>query len=409
MNLDELDDLARRSAATVNAIARASATDGSQVDAARPGEHDDRRRAWVALGAAAAIIAALAALIVTRDGDEQLRTADAPPTTEPSPTSLRPAVPTTTAQASAPGTTVTVAPGSWEWLTAAFGEAVLALTVPNGWEIREVNGLRFATPSEWSVPNTGACETYGAPGAVFINQASDAYDCMIDVADSMTMGEGIDDPPVGPEHAYGNLRLTPLQAGNCDGCTPRLRGDSFVVRVRGSLRDAIVGTFDEPGWLQALRSGPASDRSQWQDVAFSGVRFSVPRDWPLVDLERADPFSGPDACGNALFGQSSGVYLRVPSGEVICEPPEQFDLRPFDGIWIREAESRPAAETVVQSGDVGGLDVTIYDGDQRSRAGAIELLVEGGDVPLRITIGVGTDASVARAILTSIGPTATDP
>lgn len=405
MNLDGLDDLARRSAATVNAIARASATDGSQADAvSRPGRHGERRRAWVVLGAAAAIIAALAGWIVTRDGDEQLRTVDVRPTTSPPTVVSTPATPT-----SAPTTTVTVAPGSWDWLTAAFGVAVPAPTVPDGWEIREVNGLRFATPSEWSVPNTGACETHGAPGAVFINQSSDAYDCMIDVADSMTMGEGIDDPPVGPDDAYGNLRLTPLQAGNCDDCTPRLRGDSFVVRVRGTLRDAILRTFDEPGWLQALRSGPASDGSQWQDVAFSGVRFSVPRDWPLVDVERADPFSGPDACGSALFGQSSGVYLGISSGEVICEPPEQFDLRPFDGIWIREAKSRPAAETVVASGNSGGLDVTVFDGSQRGQAGAIELLVEGGDVPLRITIGVGTDASVARAVLTSIGPTATDP
>lgn len=426
MNLDELDDLARRAAATVNAIAAIADDDRSDVPFADPTRRRRHRRVVAAaVGAVAAVVVAATGWVVTRGGDDQVQTVDEPPAT----VSTTAAPPPTAAAQTAVSTTAATPPttGDWDWLTEAFGAATTDQDVPSGWEVGEVSGLRFATPPGWSAP-AFSCDLNGAPGAVFANQATDEADCSRSGAiESITIIDALDDVPADFASTYGQIELESLRRETCGpNCSGWFRGPSFSVRVTGERYGQLLATFAEPGWRQALRTGPVADRSGWQDVTVGGVTLSVPPAWPVHDLAGSvtvttdalgapiayEGRTDPGTCGNGLFAGGPSVSLGTSPLQPSCAPTFNYDLSPVDGVW-----ARPAATTdrqgdelgeALAAGQVAGLDITVHPGDSETRAGVIELVVRGGNEPLRISIGVGTDVTTARAVLTSLrlGPTA---
>ena len=101
---------------------------------------------------------------------------------------------------------------------------------------------------------------------------------------------------------------------------------------------------------------------------------------------------------------SLGTSRLIPS----CAPQIDFDLVPGDGLWIRstaDSQSQPDG-TQIAHGVVDGLDVTVA-AMHRTVAGApspaLDLVVrDGSATPIWVSLGVGTDTSIARSILRSL-------
>ena len=74
-----------------------------------------------------------------------------------------------------------------------------------------------------------------------------------------------------------------------------------------------------------------------------------------------------------------------------------------DGLWVRDADSRHLASTTVAHGVLGGMDVTVVRNPDLPDP-ALDLVVQHGGVTTYVTIGVGADVSIARAIMHSLRP-----
>ena len=288
----------------------------------------------------------------------------------------------------------TVPATTWDWL-APFGAEEPAPLVPNGWKVLDFEEFRFAVPADWTVPIWQSCLT-ASPGVVLVSTPAK--------------------PTSGCESTQP-LPASVLTIGPADG-------NSYQVTASGPEADRVLATFTDSGIRRVLQTGNEADTTGWHAVGYSGLAFLVPTAWPVVDLpasvveqesngkSQMSWISNPDACGMAMFsnGRGESAYLGT-SPPPSCPAGLFFDLEPNDGLWIRSISNEEAQTlgTPVARGVVGGLDVTVVriEVSQYNRApsSVLDLIVRNGATPMWISLGVGTDPSIARSILRSLHAT----
>jgi hypothetical protein len=121
------------------------------------------------------------------------------------------------------------------------------------------------------------------------------------------------------------------------------------------------------------------------------------------------PERGREAAAEALayaWQHRPTAFLDRSGVVAMCPIESQHDLEPCQGIWLSTAEP-PGNDfgTRLATGAIGGTTVDVVQVSDPARQvpdPALDLIVRAGSSTVWISIGVGQDASVARAILRSI-------
>ena len=272
--------------------------------------------------------------------------------------------------------TATQSEDQWSWLD--FGTEAPTPTVPEGccWQTLEYGPHRFSVPAQWTAPLGETCAR-GAPGIVLTGELS-----------------GSCNPPDTPDSI---VRID--------------EADSFT--ATGPQSTAVLASLTDPGRVRVLQDGPVADTSDWVTHAHAGIEFSVPPDWPVVNL--AESFNStttagggrstngqlpPGTCGRPMVDQ---VFLGdnplVPS----CPAPLQRDLTPADGIWVHTlGPDRDINGPTISSGTVGDMPVAIIERSGLTSAEPLTLIFDTGESRTVVSLGVGLDTSIGRAVLRSI-------
>jgi hypothetical protein len=306
--------------------------------------------------------------------------------------------------------------GSWKWLD-VYGSEPPPPVVPEGWQILDVVGLRFAVPRVWTAPLPESCAE-PSPGVVLV-QLTDRVDAVCSpsempppslIVERARYAEPAERVVVGDVQAH-----RPMSA-DCTTCAIYQFDDGLQVSVRGDRSDAILSTFTTSGARRVLQQGETVDSASWQMLEYEGVAFTVPSDWTVRDLAASDQQSSesgngilgdPGTCGGGLFtsAHSRQVFLAISPFQPPCPPAASLDLTPNEAIWIRPADG---SEVPATSGFVNGLDISVLYSDwfdRRQPDRTAELLVRTGDRALRVSLGVGVNTAAARTILRSLHQT----
>lgn len=377
----------------------------------------DRRRALLAVAVVALMAVGVGLVVaVTGAGRSQESVSGVDDTTAAT-------VPDSTPDtAPVPSTTIDLV-AAWDWLD-QFGAEVPQPVVPDGWKVMDFEDFRFAVPADWTVPRPFSC-SLPASGFVLI-AATEPTLCAPSEPTSSVLSilPAADAGTPGTPTTIGTLSAVEIPP-KCVGCAPVYLFDiPYQLSVSGPDAEQILGTFTNSGFQRVLQSGAKADSSTWHTVEYQGVAFQVPPDWIVSDLpasfnEVTLPNGGvqtssgldPGVCGGPMFPSdrgpasvSLGVSRMVPS----CADSTSYDLAPGNGLWIRStANSRSQPDgTQIAHGVVDGLDVTVVQ-MHRTLAGApssaVDVVVrDGSATPIWVSLGVGTDTSIARSILRSL-------
>jgi hypothetical protein len=376
-----------------------------------------RRRVLLAVAVAAIVVGGIGVVVAANRGPAQQSISGVDDTTLAT-------VPGSSPETS-PATTLTGdSNDSWDWL-APFGEEVPAPPMPDGWQVLDFEDFRFAVPADWVVPSTNGC-TSTASGVVLIAATEPTMCISIDPPPESVLAlvpAGPDDGTTGVPVTVGTLSATQFP-GKCIGCPPVYRfDDGYQVSVTGPDADEVLGTFTDAGARRVLQGDDEADTTTWQVVEYQGISLKVPARWPVEDLpasfdESTLPGGGirtssqldPGYCGGPMFpsDHDAQVSLGISQLQPSCAEVTNYDLAPGDGLWIRStADSRSQPDgTPIAHGVVDGLDVFLIR-MHRTNAGAptpaLDLVVrDGSKTSIWVTLGVGTDVSIARSILRSL-------
>jgi hypothetical protein len=372
----------------------------------------DRRRLLLAVAVVALITCGFGLVVaVTLDGRSQESVSGVGDTTA---VTGRGSIPNT---ASIPSTTIDPE-AAWSWLDQFGGEALRIPPVPTGWKVLDFEAFRFAVPEDWVVPGPNSC-ALPAPGFVLIAATEPTMCAPSDPPPQSVLSilPAADAGAAGTPTTIGTLSAVEILP-NCVGCAPVYLFDTaYQLTVSGPEAEQVLDTFTDSGFNRVLQSDAPADTSTWKTVEYQGIAFRVPGDWPVVNNESnpsdpADPSSqvDPGTCGTAMFPSDSDAHVSLGSSRMIasCAVLTDFDLTPGDGLWIRStADSRSQPDgTPIAHGVVDGLDVTVvrmHRTEYGAPSPALDLVVRDGSAPpIWVSLGVGTDTSIARSILRSL-------
>jgi hypothetical protein len=349
--------------------------------------------------------AALQSSLATDDSSAVTATSD--PTSSPSMVST--SDPTTE-----PASTEPARP-DWTWLV-PFGTEAPMPTVPEGWQVMDVGAVRFAVPADWQAPRDTSCLTLPAGGIVLLPFLQPTEHCSpsLTLPDNQLTITRADVPlPTTPPDA----KLGDLDAWQTSDSPTTYRLPSGVeVSAAGPDAPQILATFTTSGAHRALQDGPLVDTSDWKSVTFHGVSLLVPATFEQLDLAHQDHQQGfmpdPGTCDYGWFAwmPRALVDTQDPHITVSCAVSMAWPTVPADGVWMRTLDG--AQLTPTASGNLGGLEVSIVQPDLPGDATVspiIDLVIHSAPDDVRVSIGVGTDPSVARTILRSVHATGEEP
>jgi hypothetical protein len=214
----------------------------------------------------------------------------------------------------------------------------------------------------------------------------------------------------------------------CSTCAPIYRfADDYEVTVTGDDASRILATFTDSGARRVLQNGTVADTSTWKTVEFDGVAVRVPSSWPTEDLpstlfhttDAAGNVNGgggmvdPGTCNGSLFGNTAQPTAYIGASDLTpsCAVELSWNISPRESVWIRAEASSPdaASGSSIARGSSNGLDVAVLGVDEAQHWSpdiALELVVRTAHDTVLVSLGVGTDASIARAVLHSLHATA---
>jgi hypothetical protein len=323
-----------------------------------------------------------------------------------------------------PATTAAPAAEDLSWLS-PLGPERPAPNVPAGWKVLDYLDMRFAVPADWATPISGRC-AQPAAGVVLTSNGAPEGSCSPEreppastvVVEPATAAAG-----TGTPENVGTFAAERLDAKTCPACTGRYRlANGFEVSATGPDAGRVLATFTDSGRQRALQSGPVADSAAWRTITFADVSFDVPPEWGSLDLvgsySRTTSPDGsirsetghadPGACDHQIFppDASTRVFLGTAPMTPSCPYVDHKGLDVGDGAWISSEPDGGVERAIASSGRVRGIpvDVLALDPQQTRSAAPVELLIHAGATTQRMTIGVGLDPSIARAILRSIRP-----
>jgi hypothetical protein len=358
-----------------------------------PGRHRGR---WLAVAAVVVAVALVSALVVTHRSAGPARVV---------------AGPSTSTTAAARG-----------WLT-VFGAEAAAAPVPAGWKVLDAGDIRFAVPPGWDTTNSPCPGTEPvAPGRVVVITSKDRaiYGCpaISQLPASQLTLRPNDDTTAGVATHVGTLPATRLDEKDC--CTQRYRlADGYELTIGGPDTVRVLSTFTDSGAHRALQAGPVADTRGWRTVRYQGVELRVPPSWPVDDLPGSyhqivdengvvtgsGGLLNPGECGGGLFPVGAPrVSLGTSPGAAACPYLPSPELEGGDGVWIRPIteDSASSLAAPLVHGALGGLDLAVYPTPDDVAPPVVTLVVTRGAQRYEVSIGVGRDPAVARAILRSL-------
>ena len=433
----EHDKLAERLAAYRADVDAAIGADRESGRTAAPGRGDrpTRRALAIGVGAMVVVVAITGLVAIGRRG------APTGPAVGPQTTAAAGSNTTPIAESDAPRTTTGPTPVATGSVTSAppddlsglpdlltvFGDEVALPRVPDGWKTIEIDDLRFAVPDTWPVlvAHEPLCGEGQIDGIVTVHRAGGQVggSCGGSAVATLPDARLVIEPSTGPASDGGPATIGTLLAyrvgGGCGDCPPTYRLDGGVqVTALGPDADTVLATFTDSSARRALQRGPVADTTGWQTVRSAGIAIDVPAAWGSIDLPgsfttgtndagnsyvsgRADP----GQCGGGIFAADTQPSVYLGSSPFVPSCPAVFSrhVPGGDGLWVRPAGTRDGGSIPVMHGALGGLDVTIVRESYRLDP-ALTLLVRRGAVTAYVTIGVGANDSVARAILRSLRP-----
>lgn len=278
---------------------------------------------------------------------------------------------------------------------------------PPGWTRINYGRASIAVPPGWQVANpSGGCRGY--LHTVYLGVGGEAPGCVNDLT------------PAGAAF----VSLLPLQGKLAPG-TNLIVNDHQAIREADSSTNGVVSEvveFPDLG-LQYQSFGAAGQQiastigwsagylalhprqtvpipSTWRAINYDGVRLSVPSSWALTNINRSSvspgacdgvEFARPEVFEGAGFEPSCALKVGVVASQGA------------DGVWIRPdfaGVSQPPGSSLLRR---SGPEISLVGQAQPYGEGVLLLIVTpAGGHPVDVDIGIGSDLTVAQAILESI-------
>jgi hypothetical protein len=203
----------------------------------------------------------------------------------------------------------------------------------------------------------------------------------------------------------GTLDATVFTEGCGDGCDTWYQLDAgYNLSITGPLSQQVLATFTDSGARRALMTGPVADTTGWHTIRFDGVAVHVPASWDRTALTTATNVINPGMCFGPKFRR--GIHPTAYTGESrfvpSCPPPSRYELEPGNGLWLRAGADSSSPVLATGHTDDGLKIEAVGPATDPQPDPALDVVVHTGTTKVTISIGVGLDASTARAILGSI-------
>jgi hypothetical protein len=319
------------------------------------------------------------------------------------------------------GSDTSAAPGveadDLAWLT-VHGDDLGSPPLPNGWKRLDHADLGFAVPEgweefasgcgDWSPQAQGSLVVLPATAPSLCREGTDRPASVLEISRGGAVSRG----PT-QRVAVGVLEAMVALEPACAECATYLFDDGLKLSISGPNADQIRASFGDSGARRALQNGEVAETNGWQSIEYAGVSFNVPLDWPYEDLigSFVESFDAEGrrvgVSGSLNPGACSGIYFEQDAPHVAlgespitprCPWSGSLDLGQADGVWLRERSFQTDPVGEVASGSIGGLSVSVVDLGRPQ----LDLFLGEGSKRLHMSLGIGEDPSIARAILRSL-------
>jgi hypothetical protein len=280
------------------------------------------------------------------------------------------------------------------WVPVAFGNA--QVSVPPTW---------------WVLYNSPPCPTGSPPGEVFVNPLPGVFHCPAETAPgpSTTVRFG---PPTSPlstvlgrPEVINGIFVYPYPTGPPHSyLVPSL---GVEITVDGSLGNQVLDSLTRAPRTAALASGTAPPvSSSWRYVSFAGLRFSVPANWPITQIQ-VTPGLGAMCRQQGVAFADTLVTLSTDARPVLLPPCpliQPTPQQPENGVQVDSGLRTEPTVTLSLSArclDVHGLTACPASSPAYSIL-VVRVNVPGREKPVFVSIGLTGNGMVARTVLYSL-------
>ncbi|MGZ4766547.1 MAG: hypothetical protein ACXV6M_12900 [Ilumatobacteraceae bacterium] len=278
----------------------------------------------------------------------------------------------------------------------------------------DVGVVRFAVPADWVATMGANCVLPPATGVVLLRLLTSDLGCDGSPplpADRLVISAASGEPPTSASNVQVG-RFDAWQLPDSAMATYRLT-NGIEIATTGPDSAQILGGFTDSGAVRVLQNGPVTETTDWKSVVVAGVSMLVPPSWDVLDLAHQDFSHGfapnPGTCRDAWFvSEDPRVFIGEadPNIAVGCVAVDRWPITAVDGIWAREIPSEAVQiGPVIAHGTTGGLDISVVGRtlpDNDSIDPVLDLIIHASGRTVRVNIGVGPDATIARTILHSL-------
>ena len=290
--------------------------------------------------------------------------------------------------------------------------AVALATTPAGWvPVAFGNAQVSVPPTWWALYNSPPCPTGSPPGEVFVNPLPGVFHCPAETAPgpSTTIRFG---PPTSPNstvlghpEVINGLLVYPYPTGpQSSYLVPSL---SVEITVDGPFGQRVLHTLTWSPRSVVLAPGSSSAiPSSWRWVTFAGLRFSVPRNWPITRTE-VTPGLGTICRQQGVAFADTTVTLSTDARPLLLPPCPRIQptpQQPENGVQVDSGLRTEPTVTLSLSAhclDLHGLTSCPATSPADSIL-VVRMNVPGRDKPVFVSLGLAGNGIVARTILYSL-------
>jgi hypothetical protein len=298
--------------------------------------------------------------------------------------------------------------------TAKTLPAVDLSATPAGWVQVAFGNAQISVPSTWWVLyNSPSCPTGSPPGEVFVNPPPGVFHCPAETAPGPSTTVSFEPPRsplsavLGYPEVINGLLVYPYPAGpQSSYLVPSL---SVEITVDGPLGQRVLHTltWSPRSVVLAPGSSPAIP-SSWRYVSFAGLRFFVPRNWPITRTEVTPGLGaicrtqGVAFVGTSVTLSTDARPFLVPFCPFISPTPQQ----PENGVQVDSGLRTEPTVTLSLSAHclvLHGLTACPATSPAYSIL-VLRVRVTGRSKPVFVSIGLAGNGMIARTILYSLRP-----
>ena len=309
-----------------------------------------------------------------------------------------------------PSVPSTLAAPDWSWLD-SFGDESTAPQVPTGWQVMDVGLVRFSVPQDWvatDMPCAYQQVAHGVVALTFLRSELVCSDGTVPLSDNrLVISAAHGEPPqISPDAHVGSFDA--WQLPNSESADYRLT-NGIEVAATGADSALILASFTDSGAVRILQHGPLAVTNDWKPVHIAGVSLLVPPNWNVQDLTNSLN-QNPGECQRERWFWPETPRAIIGDGDPgvthSCGGFSSWPIAAVDGVWAHEIPDDAALiGPVAAHGTTNALDVSIVERtlpDTSSIDPVVDVIVRVSGHIVRVSIGVGPDATTARTILHSL-------